>query len=192
MRIVSGMAGGIRLVAPPGRDVRPTSDRVKESMFGSLGDIQGWTVVDLFAGSGALGLEALSRGAARVWLFDTNSRSLDCVKRNLAAVCRAAPGLPGTAEAVRADAASAPRRLPELAGEIQLLLADPPYRPAEHEYGAEKLVRDEALAQWAADALLVLEHAADTLRAWPSDSPWKLLRRRQFGSRCLSFARSGD
>lgn len=190
MRIVSGLAGGVRLVAPRGMDVRPTSDRVKESMFGSLGDIQGWTVVDLFAGTGALGLEALSRGAARVLLFDTNPRSLACVKDNLAAVCRAVPDLSGTAEAVRADAASAPRRLPELAGRVQLLLADPPYHPAEHEYGAEKLARDAAMARWAEGALLVLEHATDTLLAWPAGSPWKLLRRRAFGSRTLSFARA--
>lgn len=189
MRIVSGLAGGVRLVAPPGREVRPTSDRVKESLFGSLGDIQGWTVVDLFAGSGALGLEALSRGASRVALFDTNARSLACVQQNLAAVQRAAPELPGRAEVIRADAASAPQRLAEVAGSVDLLLADPPYHPAGHGYGAEKLIQDLAMARWAAGALLVLEHAADTCLVWHPKSPWRLLRMRTFGSRCLSFAR---
>ena len=68
MRIISGRAGGIRLSAPAGQSLRPTEDRVKESMFSSLGDLTGSTVVDLFAGTGALGLEALSRGAAQVVL----------------------------------------------------------------------------------------------------------------------------
>jgi len=175
-------------VAPPGQDVRPTSDRVKESLFGSLGDIQGWTVVDLFAGSGALGLEALSRGASRVVLFDSSPRSLACVERNLAAVRKASDHL-GVAQVVRADAATAPQRLPELAGKVDLILADPPYHPGAHEYGAEKLVQDPALARWAAGALLVVEHANDTALVWQPRGPWKLLRMRTFGMRCLSFAR---
>jgi len=189
MRIISGLAGGARLTAPPGKDVRPTNDRVKESLFASLGDIQGWTVVDLFAGSGALGLEALSRGASQVAFLDTNSRSLASVRQNLATVQRAAPDLPGKALVTRAGAETAPRRLAELAGAVDLLLADPPYRPAPHEYGAEKLLQDKALAQWATGAILVLEHAIDTPLLWHPRSNWKLLRKRAFGSRCLSFAR---
>lgn len=189
MRIISGLAGGVRLTAPPGKDVRPTNDRVKESLFASLGDIQGWTVVDLFAGSGALGLEALSRGARQVAFLDTNSRSLASVRQNLAAVQRAAPDLPGKAVVTRAPAETAPRRLGEMAGAVDLLLADPPYHPAPHEYGAVKLLQDKALAQWAAGAILVLEHAIDTPLLWHPRSDWKLLRKRTFGSRCLSFAR---
>jgi 16S rRNA (guanine966-N2)-methyltransferase len=189
MRVISGLAGGVRLSAPPGRDVRPTSDRVKESMFGSLGDIQGWTVVDLFAGAGSLGLEALSRGAGRVVFFDTNPRSLACVQKNVSAVQRAAPDLPGTVELIRASAESAPQRLGHLAGSVDLILADPPYHPAAHEYGAEKLVLDATLAAWATGALLVVEHATDTRLAWHPRGIWKQLRARTFGSRCLSFAR---
>jgi 16S rRNA (guanine966-N2)-methyltransferase len=189
MRVISGLAGGVRLTAPPGRDVRPTSDRVKESLFGTLGDIRGWTVVDLFAGAGGLGLEALSRGASRVVFFDTSSRSLACVRQNLAAVERAAPDLPGSAELIRASAESAPQRLAHLASSIDLVLADPPYHPAEHEYGAGKLVQDAAFATWATGALLVVEHAADTLLRWHPQGPWKMVRARAFGSRRLAFAR---
>ena len=64
MRIIGGFARGIKLTAPPGLDVRPTEDRVKETLFSMLGDITGMVVADLFAGTGALGLEALSRGAS--------------------------------------------------------------------------------------------------------------------------------
>jgi len=70
VRIIAGRAGGTRLKAPSGHDVRPTSDRVKEAVFASLGDIQGYAVADLFSGSGALGLEALSRGATTVYFVE--------------------------------------------------------------------------------------------------------------------------
>ncbi|MEI8079855.1 MAG: RsmD family RNA methyltransferase, partial [bacterium] len=74
MRIISGICGGLRVTAPPGLDTRPTADRVKESLFGMLGDLGGQRVLDLFAGSGALGLEALSRGAvAAVWVEQQKS-----------------------------------------------------------------------------------------------------------------------
>src|SRR5271169_5215520 len=65
VRVIAGRYGGRRLVAPPGRLVRPTADRVREALFSILGDLRGASVLDLFAGSGALGIEALSRGAAR-------------------------------------------------------------------------------------------------------------------------------
>jgi 16S rRNA G966 N2-methylase RsmD len=104
-------------------------------------------------------------------------------------VTKAAPDLPGSAEVFRASAETAPKRLAHLAGRVDLVLADPPYRPAEHEYGAEKLVLDPAFATWAAGALLVVEHAAETPLVWSPRGPWQVVRRRAFGSRCLSFAR---
>jgi 16S rRNA (guanine(966)-N(2))-methyltransferase RsmD len=68
MRVIAGRFGGRRLAAPPGRDTRPTADRVREALFSTLGPLDGEVVLDLFAGSGALAIEALSRGAGRALL----------------------------------------------------------------------------------------------------------------------------
>jgi len=102
MRIVGGEAGGRRLAAPPGRSTRPTSDRVREAMFDVLGslapvigfEMNGATVADLFAGSGALGIEALSRGAGRVAFVDRDDRAVATIRANLSST-RRGPGGPG-------------------------------------------------------------------------------------------------
>ncbi len=83
MRIVAGTLGGRRLKAPPGRGTRPTSDRVREALFSILGPLEGVAVLDLFAGSGALGIEALSRGAASAVFVDSDPRALAVVRANL-------------------------------------------------------------------------------------------------------------
>src|SRR5690349_20918096 len=98
MRVIAGRYGGRRLQAPPGDATRPTSDRVREALFSILGDrVEGARVLDLFAGSGALGLEALSRGAASATFVDSAPAAIRAVKANLAA-------LGAEAEVVRADA----------------------------------------------------------------------------------------
>jgi 16S rRNA (guanine966-N2)-methyltransferase len=82
MRIISGQARGRRLVTPPGYSTRPTTDRVRESLFSILGNLEGVTVVDGFAGSGALGCEALSRGARRCYFFDKAVDAIESVREN--------------------------------------------------------------------------------------------------------------
>ncbi|HJO98661.1 MAG: 16S rRNA (guanine(966)-N(2))-methyltransferase RsmD [Acidimicrobiales bacterium] len=122
MRVVAGTAGGRRLAGPTGPGLRPTSDRVRESMFNalySLGAIEGAVVLDLFAGTGALGIEALSRGAERA-VFVENSRSgADLVRQNVA-TC----GMDDRAEVVVADGTSWARADRT---EWDLVLLDPPY-----------------------------------------------------------------
>jgi len=191
LRIVGGMAGGLRLCAPRGAQIRPTSDRVKEALFSSLGDIRGWSVVDLFAGTGALGLEALSRGAAAVTLIEKSQKALDLIRQNLDRVTHClGPDAVADVRILRADVASAPAVAAELAGAIDLVLADPPYRPAARDFGGADLIQDTGIARWAQGALLVLEHAADTRLPWAPASTWRLLRTRRFGSRALSYARA--
>ena len=123
MRVVAGTARGIRLTSPPGSSVRPTSDRVKEATFNalsSMGVIEDATVVDLFAGSGALGIEALSRGARHATFVDAAAAPLAAVRDNLAKA-----GLGAAGEVVRGDAlrwaADAMRPV------VDLALLDPPY-----------------------------------------------------------------
>jgi 16S rRNA (guanine(966)-N(2))-methyltransferase RsmD len=83
MRIVAGVYGGRRIQAPPGKATRPTSDRVREALFSIIGPLDGARVLDLFAGSGALGIEALSRGAAEAVFVDNDPRAVTAVEQNV-------------------------------------------------------------------------------------------------------------
>ena len=159
MRIVAGAARGRRLVAPKGFDVRPTTDRVKEALFSSLQPLLPEArVLDLYAGSGGLGLEALSRGASTVTFVERAQPAVTALKRNLETV-----GLPG-AEVVVGDVAKALRG-PVPGGPFDLVLADPPYRLPTAELAA---VLSDLVAQLAPGAVVVLEGAArDGTPPWP-------------------------
>jgi 16S rRNA (guanine966-N2)-methyltransferase len=124
VRVIAGRLGGRTLVAPRGRSVRPTSDRVREALFSILGDIiSDSDVLDLFAGSGALGIEALSRGAASAVFVDSSAASIRAVRRNLAALELDAEVRHERAEAYLQRARAARRQ-------YDLVFLDPPYRQA--------------------------------------------------------------
>ena len=118
MRVVAGRYKGRRLHAPPGRATRPTADRVREALFQLLGPLDGLRVLDLFAGSGALAIEALSRGAAHAVLVDSDPRAIAAARRNLEAI--QAP-----ADVHRRDALAFLRDYTGAA--FDLVLLDPPY-----------------------------------------------------------------
>jgi len=177
MRIIAGEARGRRLVVPAGDTVRPTADRVREALFASLAPrLPGASVLDAFAGSGALGLEARSRGAARVTFVERERRALDALRRNIEAV-----GLDGTttiaADVLRAvrdgavrDGTGGGARAATGAGgplgaPFDLVLLDPPYALAEDAVAA--LLAD-LVPLLAADAMVVLERSADApAPGWP-------------------------
>jgi len=122
VRVIAGTVGGRQLATVPGSDVRPTTDRVREALFNRLesrGLVRGASVLDLFAGSGALGVEALSRGASEVTFVDRDRRSIEVVRANLDRL-----GLAGRATALQADAIAF---LDTTDGEWALALVDPPY-----------------------------------------------------------------
>src|SRR2546423_8936791 len=123
LRIVAGKWGGRRLRTPRGRDVRPTSDRVREALFSILGPLDGARVLDLFAGSGALGLEALSRGAASATLVERAPAAVQVLRDNVA-------DLGADAEVVAADARAYLRVAREQGAQYDLVFLDPPYRAA--------------------------------------------------------------
>ena len=127
MRVIAGSHGGRRLKAPPGRGTRPTSDRVREALFSMLGgELGGERVLDLFAGSGALGIEALSRGAARAVFVERDVRSAAVLSENLASL-----GLAGDRAELRRGEALAALRTARRQGELyDLVLIDPPYGDA--------------------------------------------------------------
>ncbi len=146
MRVIAGKYGGRRLRAPRGRATRPTSDRVKEALFSMLGGpmpagpvgperavalqgavaLHGAVVLDLFAGTGALAIEALSRGAERAVLIERDPRALEALRANLAELGLGAP----EAEVRRADALAALRNAREREETYDLVFVDPPYRHA--------------------------------------------------------------
>jgi 16S rRNA (guanine966-N2)-methyltransferase len=124
VRVIAGRFGGRRLTAPAGPATRPTSDRVREALFSILGDLEGARVLDLFAGSGALGIEALSRGAGSAVFVDDAPAAIQAIRANLAA-------LRIDAEVRRADAL---RHLGAASGDgaqYDLVFLDPPYRLAD-------------------------------------------------------------
>ena len=163
-RVIAGAAGGRRLAVPPGTSTRPTSDRAREGLFASvlseLGSLDGKRVLDLYAGSGAVGLEALSRGAAHVLLVESDARAAAVIKANIAAV-----GLAGsTVAADRAERLLT--RPPAGADRYDLVFADPPYAvTAAAVSRVLTLLADGWLAQ---DALVVVERAT---RSGPLEWP---------------------
>jgi 16S rRNA (guanine966-N2)-methyltransferase len=124
VRVVAGRFGGRSLVAPRGLETRPTSDRVREALFSVLGsDVVDARVLDLFAGSGALAIEALSRGASSAVLVDVSAAAVAAVRRNLAA-------LGAEAEVVRMPALRYLERARAGGRQYDLVFLDPPYRHA--------------------------------------------------------------
>jgi 16S rRNA (guanine966-N2)-methyltransferase len=167
VRVIAGAWRGRPLKAPPGRDTRPTSDRVREALFSILGDVGGLRVLDLYAGSGALGLEALSRGAARATFVESDRAACRAIDRNLAKLrLTGATVLCRPVEMVLAQEAAAGRK-------YDLVLLDPPYEMTDHEPLARYLPR--LLAE---DGLVVFETAA---RVEP-DLPLAKRTSRKYGS----------
>jgi 16S rRNA (guanine966-N2)-methyltransferase len=123
MRVIAGTHGGRELTAPRGRATRPTSDRVREALFSILGDVSDLRVLDLFAGSGALGIEALSRGAQSATLVDSAAPAITAIRRNLEA-------LRLEAEVVRQPAGRFLQGASRDARQYDLVFLDPPYRHA--------------------------------------------------------------
>ncbi|HEY4019952.1 MAG TPA: 16S rRNA (guanine(966)-N(2))-methyltransferase RsmD [Pseudonocardiaceae bacterium] len=179
-RIVAGSAGGRRLAVPP-KGTRPTSERVREALFGALEaafDFDGIRVLDLYAGSGALGFEALSRGASAVTFVESDRRAVEVLRANVAAL-----GLSG-ARVVSGPVESVVAAEPDRAYDI--VLADPPYALANDALG--KVLADLLGRGWLApDGLVVLERAGrDGEPDWPAGL--RSTRSRRYGDTTVHWA----
>jgi 16S rRNA (guanine966-N2)-methyltransferase len=164
LRVVAGTFKGRRLVAPRGTRTRPTADRVREALFSMLGDVGGARVLDLYAGSGALGIEALSRGADSAVFVESDARAIAAIERNLASI-----GVEATVW--RRDVL---RFLARADGPFDLVFCDPPYDSASRLAGplAERLP-----ALTAEDARIVTESDKRN----PLQLPFPLLVERAYG-----------
>ena len=171
MRVVAGSLRGRRLQAPPGSDTRPTSDRVREATFNALASqdvLRDATVLDLFAGSGALGIEALSRGAAHCTFVEQARPAIAAVRQNLDAL--------GVADRATVVTMDVDRFLTSAAaGRFDLALADPPY----------------AYAGWTGllDAVPAEVLVAESDRAIEPDDRWELVRTRRYGATHVTILR---
>lgn len=170
MRVVAGDAKGRPLVAPKGRDTRPTTDRVRGAIFNalhSLGGVADMTVLDLFAGSGALGIEALSRGASHVTFIDRDRQALDAVRANVATL-----GFADRATIRQGDAASISL------GPAELALLDPPYSFDDGQWTALLTRLDAALVVIESDRVVVVPEG------------WLVLRKKAYGTTVVTIARN--
>ena len=179
MRIIGGRSKGRVLASPKGQAIRPTSDRVKESLFNILQDKMGEKIVlDLFAGTGNLGIEALSRGAKKVIFVEKERQALALIQRNLIQF-----GLEGRSEILPRDASRAIGILNQRRERFDLILMDPP-----HEKGLiqKTLLKLNSHKIYHKDSILVIEHnrrepLPQTLEGW------NLIRQRRTGDTVISF-----
>lgn len=174
MRVVAGTARGRKLQAPPGDGTRPTSDRVREALFNALASLDAVddaVVLDLFGGSGALGIEALSRGARHATIVDSDRSARAVIEANLAAT-----GFAAAATVVGGDALA---HLARTADRYDLVLLDPPYAFADWP-GLLQAVT-ERLAE---DALVVIE-SRDAVAV---PAPLGIIREKRYGSTVVTFA----
>jgi 16S rRNA (guanine966-N2)-methyltransferase len=183
-RLIGGSAGGRRLRTPPGAGTRPTSDRVREALFSSLesslGSLDGLRVLDLYAGSGALGLEALSRGAEVLTSVESDRRTARLVEDNARSL-----GF-GRVEVVALPAARFLASQPR--APYDLVLVDPPYAVTEVELG--QVLHLLTSHGWLdPEATLVVERSARSPEpAWPPG--WDSERRRDYGETTLWYVRA--
>ena len=179
MRVIAGSAGGIRLAVPKD-DVRPTMDRVKAAIFSSLGDaVIGARVLDLFAGSGALGIEALSRGASSAVFIEQNRQSAETIKINLGKT-KLTGRVRGQDVFDFLQQASPPET-------FQIIFADPPYQKTKRgERYTEKLLLDQVLPQLLhVEGVFVLEK--DPSERIPVTKFWNIMRARKYGATEVLF-----
>ncbi len=171
MRVVAGELGGRRLIAPEGVSTRPTTDRVREAIFnalGSLGVLEGAIVADLFAGSGAIGIEALSRGAEQCTFVERDRVALRALEANLTSL-----GLADRARVLRSDAATIASSL-----DVDIVFADPPY---DFDRWADLVVGVRA-------DLVVAESG----RAIEPPAGWERTRAKRYGRTWVSFLARAD
>ncbi|MEC0127908.1 16S rRNA (guanine(966)-N(2))-methyltransferase RsmD [Paenibacillus pabuli] len=179
MRVVSGSAKGRPLKAVPGTGTRPTTDKVKEALFSMIGPyFEGGTALDLFAGSGGLGIEALSRGMDKAVFVDLESKSIEVIRANLKAT-----KLEDQAAIYRNDASRALKALAKRSTQFDLVFLDPPYRMKN---GDELMLTMHELDLLEPEATIVLEY--ESKYSYPEQfGPFEQTRKALYGETAVSI-----
>ncbi|MBM7615836.1 16S rRNA (guanine(966)-N(2))-methyltransferase RsmD [Alkaliphilus hydrothermalis] len=180
MRVISGKARGHRLKPPQGMDVRPTSDRVKESIFNIIQNyIIDSTVVDLFAGTGNLGIESLSRGAQRAYFVDQSRKSVETIKYNLEKT-----RLISSAEIISSDISSGIKRIAHKKVQADLIFMDPPYGKGLINSTLSLIVSTNLLKP---SGLIVVEHDKNDEEILVDTEELTCIRKNNYGNTSISF-----
>ena len=189
-RVIAGRAGGRRLAVPPGNGTRPTSDRAREGLFSTWqsllgGPLAGERVLDLYAGSGAVGLEALSRGAGHALLVEADARAARTIRENIKSL-----GLPGAE--LRTGKAEQIIQAPAPSEPYDLVFLDPPYRVTDHDL--REILLTLRTEHWLApEALVTVERSTRGGEcAWPPGSDAVKARRYGEGTFWYGRAAMGD
>ncbi|MCX4983720.1 16S rRNA (guanine(966)-N(2))-methyltransferase RsmD [Streptomyces sp. NBC_00572] len=186
-RVIAGTAGGRRLAVPPGNGTRPTSDRAREGLFSTwgafLGTLDGTRVADLYAGSGAVGLEALSRGAAHALLVEAEPRAAKTIRENISSL-----GLPGAE--LRTGKAEQIVTGPAPSDPYDLVFLDPPYAVSDEEL-REILLTLRSGGWLSEDALVTVERSTRGGEfGWPAG--FEPLRARRYGEGTFWYGRAAS
>ncbi|PLT46243.1 16S rRNA (guanine(966)-N(2))-methyltransferase RsmD [Paenibacillus sp. FSL W8-1187] len=181
MRVIAGEAKGRALKAVPGMNTRPTTDKVKEAIFSMIGPyFDGGWALDLFAGTGGLGIEALSRGMDKAVFVDMDRASVAVVRANVAAA-----GMAARAEIYTNEAGRAVKALQKRGQRFSAVFLDPPYRLTHMDELIAELQERELLAD---DAVIVVEH--DASRAYPERiGAWERSKRAEYGETAVTVYR---
>ncbi len=184
MRVIAGSAGGIPLKCPRHGNVRPTMDQVRAAIFSSLAErVEDATVLDLFAGTGGLGIEALSRGAKAATFVEKDRGTVDCIRHNLAKA-----RLEAAANVVCTDVFGFCLRAARDGRRFDLIFADPPYQTKDHPADlASRLSGDVNLhGLLAADGIFVLEKSPRSTLTLPA-ATWQVIRQKRYGTAEVVF-----
>lgn len=173
MRVIAGSARRLLLKTTEGRDIRPTTDRIKETLFNMMqNEIYGCTFLDLFGGSGAIGIEALSRGARKAVFVENNREAAECIRENLEAT-----GLAGRALVMVCDVMEALTRLSERGCEFDIIFMDPPYDKLLEKKVLELLACSPLVKE---DTLVIVEASSHTQMDYLSELGFRLNREKRY------------
>jgi 16S rRNA (guanine966-N2)-methyltransferase len=182
MRVISGHAKGRRLLFPPQSKARPTSDRIKEALFNILAPMTGKIFLDVFAGSGSVGIEALSRGAALVAFIEKEAAHCDCIKKNILRC-----GFMGNYDIISAEVKKALPALQKKGARFDIIFADPPYEAGlvgetSGYFAAGKL--------FTLDGMIIFQHSVREEPDWQQGGNLTVFDQRKYGDTLLTFLKS--
>ena len=185
MRVIAGKARRLNLKTMDGLNTRPTTDRIKETLFNMLSfEIEGSRFLDLYSGSGAIGIEALSRGAKEAVFVENNRQALACIRDNLRFT-----GLDKDACVMAADVGSAIRKLGGKGDPFDLIFMDPPYGKDMEKDTLLSLAEHPSL--WHEDTLIIVESDLKTEFPYLQGTPFSLIREKRYKTNKHSFLRAG-
>lgn len=189
MRIIGGIASGIEISVPHGSSVRPSSASAKKALFDSIGDFNGKTIADLFAGSGALGLEAASRGAANLIFIEKIRKNCNVIEQNCKKIADA--GAAFNYQIICAEIPLFFTKIPSRLPFPDIIFSDPPY--PESIPLMTKLLKSANFAKWAANSILVWETPDSKLDITTviNNTCWEIIKIRNFGGKDFAFVSCG-